>query len=190
MRAFPLRLSMDQDGCVKDRLKYEDSINFLKQDGWLSEEDRPSIPMHSPRYDDEILGLSFFRALVKDAKMENLTIPRTYFSRTAIEQTSFAGSDLTESVANWNDFEDVDFTGADLTRFDFRACLLRRVRFDEANLQDADLRCCSFEDCSFAGANLTDSKITRNSGASIILSDLQKSQISWQEDDGPEPDGG
>ena len=122
--------------------------------------------------------------------MENLTIPRTYFSRSTIIKTSFAGTDLTESVANWNDFEDVDFTEADLTRFDFRGCDLKRILFRGAILRDADLRCCNFEECSFADADLSGAKITREAGISLTLSEVQQKQVSWQDDDGPEPDGG
>lgn len=172
------------------RLSYEESFRFLQREGWEGEGEIPPIPERPPRYDDDKLGLSFFRTCVNEAAMQNLTIPRTYFSRSTISKTSFAGSDLTESVANWNDFEDVDFTGADLTRFDFRGCDLKRTQFHGVTLKDADLRCCNFEECSFTDADLSGAKITREGGAYLTLSEEQRKQVSWQDDDGPEPDGG
>lgn len=175
---------------MAQRRSYEESYRFLQQEGWKAEGEVPPIPDHPPRYDDETLGLEFFRTWVKEAKMENLTMPRTYFSRTTVSKTSFSGSDLTESVANWNDFEDVDFSYANLTRFDFRGCAIRRTNFRNALLKDADLRHCSFEDCTFDEADLTGAQITIAVGDSLALSRTQKEQISWQREDGPEPDGG
>ena len=175
---------------MTNRLSYEESFRFLQREGWEGEGDIPPIPERPPRYDDDNLGLSFFRTWVNQATMENLTIPRTYFSRSAIGKTSFAGTDLTESVANWNDFEDVDFTFADLTRFDFRGCALRRIEFRNAVLKDADLRHCALEECSFTNADLTGAKITVEVGVSLALSPEQRKQISWQDEDGAEPDGG
>jgi len=172
------------------RLSYEDSYRFLQKEGWEGAGEVPQIPERPPRYDDEILGLSFFRTFVEDAKLENLTIPRTYFSRSKVSNVSFVRTDLAESVANWNDFENVSFSSSDLTGIDFRACVLRRVQFDNALLKNADFRCCEFEECTFIGANLEGAKIKRGTGASLELSTEQREQVLWQEDDGPEPDGG
>jgi hypothetical protein len=175
---------------MSERLSYEDSFRVLQREGWEAE--GPLVPMLSraPRYDDEVLGVSFFRTLVEGSKFDNLTLPRTYFSRSEIRQSSFVDADLHESVANWNDVEDVDFSRADLSRFDFRGCDLQGVNFDDAVLVDADLRCCGFRNCSFVGADLTRTKITREAGALLPLSAEQRSQIDWQETDGPDPDGG
>jgi len=175
---------------VSERLSYEDSYRFLQREGWEGPGEIPQIPEQPPKYDDEVLGLSFFRTWVEDAKLENLTIPRTYFSRSKISRTSFIGTDMTESVANWNDFEEVNFSSSDLTGVDFRACALRRVRFDNAVMKSADLRCCGFEGCTFVGADLTGAKITREAEALLGLSPEQREQVSWQEDDGPDPEGG
>jgi hypothetical protein len=179
-----------QTSVVSNRRSYEDSYRFLQQEGWEGAGEVPPIPERPPGYFDEDLGLSFFRTWVNEGRLENLTIPRTYFSRSTVSKTSFAGTDLTESVANWNDFEDVDFTDSVLTRCDFRACILRRIRFERALLKDADLRRCTFEDCTFAGADLTGAKLTREAGRSLGLSPEQQSQVLWQEENGPDPDGG
>jgi uncharacterized protein YjbI with pentapeptide repeats len=175
---------------MSEKLSYEESCRFLQREGWEPVGDIPPMLERPPGYDDEILGLSFFRTWVEDAKLENLTIPRTYFSRAKVNKFSFVGTDLTESVANWNDFEDVDFSSSDLTRVDLRACVLRRVRFDNALMKNADLRCCGFEECTFVGADLTETKITREAGTLLNLSPEQHEQVSWQDADGPDPDGG
>jgi uncharacterized protein YjbI with pentapeptide repeats len=175
---------------MSNRLPYEASCQFLQQEGWLANGDLPQLPERPPRYDDDILGVEFFRTYVKDAKLDNLSLPRTYFSRSEISSSSFVNSNLSESVANWNDFEDVDFSNADLSRFDFRGCALRRVRFAGSLLIDADLRCCGFEDCDFTGANLTRTKLTREVRSTLNLTADQTTVIDWQDDDGPDPDGG
>jgi BTB/POZ domain-containing protein KCTD9 len=175
---------------MAELLNYEQSCKFLQQDGWLKEGDFPKLPAQPPQYDDEELGVSFFRTIIEGAKFHNLTLPRTYFGRSEIKNSSFVGSDLTESVANWNDFIDVDFSGADLSRFDFRGCALQGVKFGNSALKDADLRCCGFEDCSFEGADMAGVKMTKAAGTSIPLTDAQREVIDWHDDDGPEPGGG
>jgi uncharacterized protein YjbI with pentapeptide repeats len=179
-----------QTGSVPERLNYEESCRFLQTEGWLKVGDIPPLPARPPRYDDEILGVEFFRTWVGDAKLENLTLPRTYFSRTEIKTCSFAGCDLSESVANWNDFVDVNFSAADLSRFDFRGCNLTQINFGNSILRCADLRCCSFEGCDFTGADLINAKITKEVGASIDLTPAQRETIDWQDSDGADPDGG
>jgi uncharacterized protein YjbI with pentapeptide repeats len=175
---------------MSERLSYEDSYRFLQSSGWEGPGDVPPICDHIPRYDDEVLSLSFFRTGIEDATLEDLTLPRTYFSRSQIDRTSFRNTDLTESVANWNNFEDVDLSSADLTRFDFRACEILRTKFVDADLTEADLRCCSFEACDFTGATMTRTKLTRDTGRSLNLSAAQRAEIEWHEEDGEEPDGG
>jgi uncharacterized protein YjbI with pentapeptide repeats len=175
---------------MTQRLSYEDSYRFLQSNGWEGPGDIPPICDHIPRYDDEVLCLSFFRTMIEDGKLENLTLPRTYFSRTQIDRTSFRNTDLTESVANWNNFEEVDFTDADLSGFDFRACEIVRTNFSGADLTRADLRCCSLVFCDFSSAKMGGTKMTRETGMLLDLSELQQAQIDWHEDDGEDPDGG
>jgi BTB/POZ domain-containing protein KCTD9 len=175
---------------MAERLNYEESCRFLQQNEWLKKDDIPKLPEQPPQYDDEELGVSFFRTLVEDALFDNLTLPRTYFGRSEIKSSSFVGSDLTESVANWNDFINVDFSRADLSKFDFRGCSLQKINFTGSILKDADLRCCGFEDCSFEGADMAGVKMTKEAGTSITLTEDQREVIDWHDDDGPEPGGG
>src|SRR5262245_8572524 len=60
------------------RLTYEESCRRLQKQGWLSEDEFPRLPAAMPSFDDEILGLRFFRTFVGDDSFDNLTIPRTY----------------------------------------------------------------------------------------------------------------
>lgn len=128
--------------------------------------------------------------MAAEAKLEHLTLPRTFFSRSEIRAISFRGSELCQSTANWNDFIDVDFTSADLTDSDFRACLFEQVRFIEANLSGVDFRYCGFKNCDFSGAELSGAKLTQKVGRALHLSPEQQSVIDWQADDGEEPEGG
>ena len=69
------------------RLNYEDSCRALKRIGHLEIGAIPPCPDHRPRFDDdEPLGLSFFRTSLSDGDMENLTLPRTYISKSEIGQ--------------------------------------------------------------------------------------------------------
>jgi uncharacterized protein YjbI with pentapeptide repeats len=172
------------------RLSYEDSCRVLRQQGFLESDDIPPLPQGRSRHDDEELGVSFFRTMLADAKLEHLTLPRTFFGRSEIRATSFRDSDLSESTANWNDFIDVDFRGANLSRSDFRACLFERVRFARVNLAGVDFRYCGFKRCDFLDADLTDAKLTQKTGRALCLSDEQQGVIDWQAEDGDEPDGG
>jgi uncharacterized protein YjbI with pentapeptide repeats len=58
------------------------------------------------------------------------------------------------------------------------------------NLRDADLRRSTFGACDFTGADMRGTKLTRDQGEQIILSDEQQQVIDWQESDGEEPPGG
>lgn len=175
---------------MSQRLSYEESCRALQRAQIIDEGEIPPLPERSPRYDDEVLGVNFFRTAVAEAKLENLTLPRTYFGRSEIRATSFQNTDLSESTANWNDFIDVSFESADLSRCDFRASLLERVSFVEATLTEADFRCCGFKGCDFSGADLTGAKLTKKAGAALRLSPDQQQVIDWQIEDGDEPDGG
>ncbi|MEL7187510.1 MAG: pentapeptide repeat-containing protein [Pseudomonadota bacterium] len=170
------------------RLSYEESCEEFKPD-YISE--TPPLPDRMPRYDDEELGLSFFKTFVGDgADFSNLTIPRTFFGRSEIRDTSFRNTDLSESCLCWNDFADVDFSAADLSNADLRGSTYRNVNFRLATLKDADLRHSSFENCDFEGADLSNATLSRSQKKSLSLADHQVKAIDWRWRAGPLPDGG
>ena len=175
---------------MSQRLSYEDSCRALQNQEIIDAGDIPPLPSKSPRYDDEVLGVSFFRTMLADAKIEHLTLPRTFFGRSEIRATSFQDTNLSESTANWNDFIDVDFTSSDISHSDFRACVFNGVKFRNTKLVGTDFRYCGFTNCDFTGADLTDTKFTKKIGASLQLSPEQQQAIDWQTDDGEEPEGG
>ena len=173
------------------RLSYEESCRRL-QPTYLDENVVPPIPDHLPQYDDEgVLGVSFFRTFLGEGEdLSNLTLPRTFFGRSEINDVSFCGTDLTESNLCWNDFIAVDFSHAVLTKSDLRASLFSEVKFVSANLSGADLRQSSFEDCDFTGADMAGAILTRQQEAQLRLSEQQRMSIAWTAEDGPEPGGG
>jgi uncharacterized protein YjbI with pentapeptide repeats len=172
------------------RLSYEDSCRRL-QPAYLSLDDIPPLPDRLPQFDDDPLGVSFFRTYVGDGDdFSNLTLPRTFFGRSEINKASFSDTDLAESNLCWNDFIDVDFSSSVLTRADLRASVFTRVRFASADLRDADLRLSSFEDCDFSEAIMDGTILTREQGATLMLSAGQREAIAWTDEDGPEPAGG
>ncbi len=174
----------------RSRSSYEESVRRLQKD-YLDAGDIPSLPERMPRYDDEELGVSFFRTFVGEHDdLSNLTLPRTYFGRSEIHEALFRNTDLAESCMCWNDFIDVDFSDAVLARCDLRASSFTRVKFNRADLQGADLRRSSFEDCDFEGALLHQAVMTRAQAALTKLTDAQLQVIAFTIDDGPEPDGG
>ena len=171
-----------------ERLPYEESCEKLKP-GYISE--TPRMPARIPRHDDEVPGLSFFRTFVGEGSdFSNLTIPRTFFGRSEINDASFRNTDLSESRMCWNDFVDVDFTGADLSGADLRGSVYRRVRFCGANLQGADLRHSTFTDCDFEGAETKAAIASRSQKRTLSLTPGQRKIIDWRWRSGPEPDGG
>lgn len=172
------------------RLNYEESCKTLQKLGWLEPGEFPVLLHCPPSHDDEKLGVSFFRTSLADAKLEKLTLPWAFFGRSEIRATSFKGTDLTGSVANWNDFIDVDFTEANLSNADLRANLFERVRFTGASLAGSDLRYCGFKQCDFTGADMTDAKLTRKAGTALKLTQEQQYCIDWQDEDGEDPAGG
>lgn len=175
---------------MPQRLSYEESCRVLQREQVIDEGAIPPLPGRMPRQDDELMGVSFFRTRLADAKVENMTLPRTYFGRSEIAATSFQGTDLSESRANWNDFIEVDFSGADLSNSDLRGCLYERVKFRGTNLHGADLRYCGFKECDFSDAEMAGVKVTQKVGSALGLSNEQQSVIDWQDEDGEEPDGG
>jgi BTB/POZ domain-containing protein KCTD9 len=175
---------------VAPRLSYEDSWHQVR--GLLSEgEDVPPLPDHVPRSDDGApLGVSFFRTLIEEEDLSNLTLPRTFFGRSAFNKVGFRNTDLSESNLCWNDFIDVDFSEASLAGCDARASLFSAVNFASADLSHADLRHSRFESCDFTGAEMRGAILAREQGTSVTLSEKQKAAIAWTEDEGEEPRGG
>jgi uncharacterized protein YjbI with pentapeptide repeats len=154
---------------------------------------RPFIPPGMPNYEDEELGVSFFKGGTEDADYSNLSLPRTFFGRSGFERVSFVNTDLSESRMCWNDFDDCDFSDADLLDCDMRASSFRRCKFTNARLLGADLRRSWFEDCEFHGAYLTGAKIVPEAGTTCIedyLTSQQTATVAWEDDHGPEPPGG
>ncbi len=172
------------------RFTYEESCRELQKQHWLAAGTLPALLQRPPRCGDESTGVRFVQTMLADAKLERLTLPWTFFGRSEIRSASFADSDLSGSVANWNDFIKVDFSRADLSGADLRANLFEQVRFVGASLAGADLRYGGFKRCDFAGADLTDAKLTRKAGTALGLSPDQQRMIDWQDEEGEEPAGG
>ena len=175
---------------MPQRSSYENSVRTLQKSQLIDVGDVPLIPQQRPRHDDEVMGVSFFRTELVDAKLDHLTLPRTFFGRSEIRATSFRDTDLSESTANWNDFIEVDFTGANLSGSDMRACVFERVKFRGATLMGVDFRYCGFKQCDFTEADLTDVKLTQRVGAALRLTPEQQSVVDWHAEDGEEPEGG
>jgi hypothetical protein len=172
------------------RLSYEDSCRKLQDQKIIAPGDISPLPERPPRDDDELPRVSFFRSMLTNARLEHLSLPRTFFGRSEIRATSFRDTDLSESVANWNDFINVDFSAAELSHCDLRACVFERVKFVSASLVGVDFRFCGFKKCDFSNADVTYAKFTHKTGAALRLSAEQQSLIDWQADDGDEPEGG
>ena len=94
------------------RLSYVDSCAALAALG-LIEAGPPPIPERMPAYDDEEpLGVSFFRMKLRALDLSNMTLPRSFFSRSLIEKCSWADADLSESNLCWNELTGCDFSRA------------------------------------------------------------------------------
>ena len=172
------------------RLSYEDSCRRLQQ-SYIDASVIPPMLDHLPQSDDEVLGVSFFRTFVGEGDdLSNLTLPRTFFGRSEINNALFQNTDFTESNLCWNDFTDVNFTNAILACSDLRASVFTNVKFVSSDLTKADMRLSSFESCDFTNAHMAGAVLTRTQGAQLALSDKQHAEIAWATEDGPEPSGG
>ncbi len=171
------------------RHSYEDSCRLLQKLGALPAGKIPHLPASIPAYDDELIGVSFFRTLVGKNSLDNLTLPRSFFGRSEIQGTSFKNTDLSESRLCWNDFVEVDFTETKLEGSDLRASVYERVKFVRADLQNADLRRATFRDCDFTGASLHGAKLSKNAKVLESLALDQRTVIDYQPE-GEEPPGG
>jgi uncharacterized protein YjbI with pentapeptide repeats len=148
------------------RKTYAASVLELERLGFIDQGQAPaSPPARRPQFDDDALGVQFFRTLVADSDLSNLTLPGTFFGRSEIVRSSFRNCDLRLSTMCWNDFVDVDFS--------------------EACLADCDLRASGFERCRFTNADVSRALLGRNQ--SIDLSDEQRGTVVWCDD---EPPGG
>jgi BTB/POZ domain-containing protein KCTD9 len=127
--------------------------------------------------------------MLADVDASGLTIPRTFFSRSAIERCSFVDTDLSESNLCWNDFEETDFSHAVLRGADLRASEFMGCSFENADLSGADLRQSGFDDCSFKNAHLEGARLTDDQLNALELSREQRKSVV-PEGPGDEPDGG
>ena len=183
-------LASPSSSFAAERLSYADSCRRLMTLGFIDGPDVPPMPTRTPRYDDAAPGVSFFRQLIENADLSDLTLPRTYFDRSDIKAVSFRNTDLNHSNLCWNNFIKTDFSSGSLAGGDLRSSLFFRCRFNQADLRGADLRRSQFEYCDFAGASLAGAIATRGQLFSGPLSDEQSAMIDWRDDEGPEPDGG
>lgn len=172
------------------RLSYEDSCRRL-EGKYIG----PGVPPLPPRISDlddgEDFGVHFFRTILGEGEdLSDLTLPRTLFGRSNISKVAFRNTDLHESCMCWNDFTDVDFSNAVLANCDMRASQFIRVDFESADLTGADMRQSWFSECNFSRASLKGAILTWAQGARLNLSNAQRLEISWTEDDGEEPAGG
>jgi hypothetical protein len=174
------------------RLGYEESIRALQRRGVLRLGSAvPPLPPRRPdREEPAGWGLEFERCSVKDAVLDDLSLPRTYFCRAGVEQVSFRNTDLSESTLCWCDFTDVDFTEASLRGSDLRCSLFERVRFAGADLREADLRRSGYVDCDFTDARLDGAILLMQEAPALPLSAAQRRTIAWTTDMGAEPGGG
>lgn len=148
------------------RSSYHDSVRRLEELGYIDKGQAPvAAPDCRPRFDDDALGIQFFRTHVADEDLSNLTLPGTFFGRSEIVRSSFRNTDLQRSTMCWNDFVEVDFR--------------------EACLADCDLRASSFEGCDFDGADMRG--VILSSDCSIRLSASQREAVVWSD---AEPEGG
>lgn len=172
------------------RLPYNESCRQLQSQGHLRAE-IPALPSHRPQVgDDGSPGIRFFSTLLEECRLDNLTLPRTFFGRSEVVSVSFENTDLHESTLCWNDFNEVTFTDADLSDCDLRASIFRDTSFVRANLRNSDLRRSNFKECDFTDADMRGAKLTRKQGEQTHLSERQKAEVDWQESDGEQPPGG
>ena len=184
------REPLAEKDAMKVPLSYEDTLKRLQHVGYLGQGESPPMPGHRPQFDDETLGLSFFRTRVADDDLSGLTLRRTYFAKSEVSGTSFVDTDLSESTMCWNDFIAVNFSGSRLTDCDMRASVFENCVFDDADLSSSDLRKSSFVGCTFKGATMRGVVLGPSQRSALALSNEQRSVIDWREDDGEEPPGG
>ena len=176
---------------MSTRKSYDESCIRLQTD-YLYSDIIPPIPNSMPKHDDpEPLGVSFFKTFVGEGDdLSNLTLPRTYFGKTEVNDANFTNTDFKESNLCWNNFLDVNFTNVILSNCDMRSSIYTNVDFTGADLSGSDLRLSSFDFCKFENAKMDGTTLTHSQGSEIELSEDQKAKINWVDDAGDEPQGG
>lgn len=187
----PIVIGSDQTFGAQVRLSYTESCRQLQRAGHLKYGPIPPLPKRLPRYDDpKPLGVNFFRTRIENARLENMTLRRTFFGRSELVGVSFRNSDISQSNLCWNDFSDVDFTDANLSLADLRRSIFSKVHFIRANLTKADLRNSEFVGCNFEGASMNGSSALNRQKSDLRLSEAQIRQVAWTNDEGEDPGGG
>jgi uncharacterized protein YjbI with pentapeptide repeats len=131
-------------------------------------------------------GENWFRSAIAGQQLRDLTMPHLAFGRSGVEDTSFANSDLSQSLLNWSDFVRVSFAGADLHDSDLRCSDFDSCDFSGANLAACDLRCSDFSQCRFEGASLDGAVVTEEQLGELPLSAEQRRVVRVDtEDDAP-----
>ena len=162
---------------MANRKTYQESLDRLRQ-GYAS-------------FVDETQGVEFFRTFVGNGDdLSGLTLPKTFFGRSEINDCSFVGTNLSESTMCWNDFVAVDFSDADLTNSDLRASSYTDVKFVACDLKGADLRRSNFTNCDFENAELDFATITPDQVEMLNLTEEQLDSVHVTDDAGEEPAGG
>ena len=64
---------------MPERKSYVESCQLLQTQNLVESGKLPEIPKRMPRYDDDEIGISFFRTQLTDVALDNLTLPRTFF---------------------------------------------------------------------------------------------------------------
>lgn len=173
------------------RKGFAETWQVLQERGYAIGGEVAVLPGRMPHpLDEGPQGISFFRTVVSDDVLKHLTMPRSLFCRSAIEDVLFVDTDLSESWMCWNDFTCVDFTDADLSGCDMRASDFHDVRFLRTRLDGADLRHSLFTRVLFKDASLRGTHLTHAQGKTLRLSPTQIAEIAWHEEDGEEPEGG
>jgi BTB/POZ domain-containing protein KCTD9 len=94
----PLVLTIANAVGASMRLSYDESCRLLQELGYLDAGKIPPMPDRLPRYDDpEPLGVNFFRTRLETARLDNLTLKRTFFGRSELRSVSFVNTDLSQS---------------------------------------------------------------------------------------------
>ena len=172
------------------RLTYEQSCKLLEEYGVVNPGQVPPMPQAIPKHDDEVLGVNFFRTGIENARLENLTIPKTFFGRSELREVSFADSDLSESNLCWNDFISVSFRACLLSRSDLRASIYEKCDFTNCDVSGSDLRRASFKSCIFEGTIFNGALLPERLKTECGFSVDQIAKVRWTQDEGGEPEGG
>jgi len=169
------------------RKSFDESCQILRDLGFIKPDEQPVIPPCQPKYEDEEpLGVSFFRWIIEDMILADLTLPRTYFGKSEFINCAFRNCDLNDSNLIWNDFKQIDFSHSNLSNSDMRGSVFDSCSFVKADLTSADLRQSSFNGCKFTGARMKGAKVEDYWQDQLPWTKQQMSDIDWQDDPGPD----